>query len=109
MSFQIGVYEDQYPVQVNSEDGWYESVRSIFYIAAGHINGRNFFLADYGADDRPTAESFLKTVDHDPFSKPDAWVETDPVYGSEAWDSNAEYDLACFEADAYNEPRPDWF
>lgn len=37
------------------------------------------------------------------------WGKGFPVYGSEAWDSEAEYDLACFEADAYNEPRPDWF
>jgi hypothetical protein len=37
----------------------------------------------------------------------DDWVEDLPRYGSEAWDDEAEYNLACEEADALGTPRPE--
>lgn len=43
-----------------------------------------------------------------PDGNPDDWTEIEPIYGSAAWGDNDEYDLACFEADAYNEQRPIW-
>jgi len=36
----------------------------------------------------------------DPSKNTRAWAEDLPRYGSEAWDDNAEYGLACEEADA---------
>ncbi len=53
------------------------------------------------------AEFIAANPNFDP-TKAENWCIGFPVYGSEAWDSNAEYDLACFEADAFNEPRPEF-
>jgi hypothetical protein len=50
---------------------------------------------------------FLQAVDPD--NTPDAFQYVRTIYGSDAWGPEQEYDLPCFEAEAYNEPRPQWW
>src|SRR5215471_4557228 len=110
-SYNIGVYNDGYATTRNTEDGPVEAWVEVFTIVAQERTGRNFFLADFGTEDRAEGElvvAALTLADSDPPAKPDSWVEGEQSYGSEAWASEAEYGLACFEADAYGEPRPRW-
>lgn len=114
MEFQVGIVESGHHVTRYTEDGpelaWVETL----LIGASTAKGRNYFLDNVGfrADRRAEAEAQLAKIikaGSTPESAPEAWREGDPTYGSDAWDSGAEYGLACFEADCYGEPRPNWF
>ena len=103
MTVSIGVLNASYVSRVNTEDGPEERLTEYYYIAAGDSKGRRWALPDVDFQTEEEAQRFLQTVDFNP----DTWNELDPAYGSEAWGPENEYELACFEADCYNEPRPD--
>ena len=92
----------------------------VHYLTATNARGDRFvgptilshragFADTYAANVAAEVEKFK--AEHPNFDPTTAenWDKGSPVYGSEAWDGEAEFDLACFEADAYNEPRPNWF
>src|SRR3974390_3045897 len=85
----------------NTEDGPVERSRDHWYIAAEAPNGQRFVHADgpYDTED----EALCVVGVGSPRTKPDAWREMEPAYGSDAWDDEAEYSLACFEADCFGE------
>ncbi len=104
--FQIGIRADFYTRYRNTEDGPIEVTVDFYTIHASAPSGHCWYLADFETEDLAYAETVLATLNSNPDTTLYEWVPTDPIYGSEAWDSEAEYDLACFEADCYNEPRP---
>jgi hypothetical protein len=106
-TFHIGIIYDGYTRTEGGEDGPVERWVEVFLVGASTQPGRNFVLDAQFATEAEAIEA-MKALDHDPSTKPEAWGETEPTYGSEAWGSEDEYNLACFEADAFNEPRPRW-
>ena len=110
--FDIGIGYEVVMRVTNTEDGPEERHVDYFYIIAAHPGGKNFVYAGIGeGTDRAAVEAALnalKAAGSDPATKPEDWSETYPVYGSDAWDLEAERDLACLEADAFSEPRPNW-
>jgi hypothetical protein len=107
--YQIGIIHSWHLVTINTEDGPYETTVDSFEIGASDQRGHNW--ARYGATftTEAGARAFLAAnAGSDPGNDPVNWIETEPSYGSEAWDSEAEARLASFEADAYGEPRPWW-
>ena len=112
-TIHIGVAYDQVPDMVYTEDGPFETVRELLFIVAEASDGRRWsFASSHGVDVFEPSEEVDAIITANtavsPLVQPDAWREIDPVYGSEAWDDEAEYGLACFEADCFNEPRPEW-
>lgn len=107
-TFHFGVLEDHHVHMVNGEDGPMEVCDVWFSVGCGSMKGENWVLCGFHAKDEAKATAELAALVHNPESLPEAWFVTAPCYGSEAWDCEAEYDLACFEADAFNEPRPHW-
>lgn len=114
-NFNIDIARDVIAFTVNTEDGPMQDYRDYFFIIAQAPNGRRWTLAETAApgsvvaDERfSEAQATLAGIDHDPATRPDLWLESQPCYGSEAWDTDAERELACFEADCYGEPRPKW-
>ena len=108
-TFTIGVVEDTHQERVNTEDGPFECFVTVFCIVATSPQGHVFCLDNSHVSTRESAEEDLRALTHDPASRPELWRECDPVYGSEAWGPEQEYELACLEADAFDEPRPRWF
>lgn len=113
--FTLGVLHDQFSYTENTEDGPIQCWGDIFHVGASTPSGRNFVLLDRpGADtiqafsSEAEAEAELRGITHNPAEVPAAWSEVSPSYGSDAWGSEDEYELACFEADCFNEPRPRW-
>jgi len=104
----IGIHVDGYATTRNTEDGPVEFWQTTFSICATSVRGEVWALIDSTVTTEAEAEFLLRGLDHSPDSNPEAWVPCSPVYGSEAWGQEDEYALACFEADAYNEPRPNW-
>lgn len=114
--FTFGILPDEIVTTDYDEDG-FECVRreTYYVIGASSSDGRNFILHTGSKalgiavwENEDEAKTDLAALDHDPATRPDLWNEIDPTYGSEAWDINAERELACFEADAFGEPRPRW-
>ena len=106
MQFNIDIALDGYAKRVMTEDGPVEVWVETYAILAQSPRGEVWRYA--GSDQLSEVQEELATLTHDPVSRPDLWLPCDPVYGSEAWDVDAERSLACFEADAYGEPRPRW-
>jgi hypothetical protein len=107
MALRIYVRPSFYEERRNGEDGPYYVTVDVYSIEAVDDDGHVWELLGVGGTDQSLVEHELQHLDHDPVSRPDAWGECEPVYGSNAWDNESEYRLACFEADAYDEPRPD--
>lgn len=107
-TFNIGVVCEPHFYTENTEDGPVERCEEYFAIVATSPRGDVWALEDSNTSSEEAARAELRNLDHDPASQPDRWVSCDPVYGSEAWGPENEYELACFEADAYGEPRPVW-
>lgn len=105
---RIGIHYDFYEKTLNTEDGPVPVTVNTYDIQAVDEDGHVWVWYDAHTEDQSFAEHQLLHLDHDPFTQPDLWRECSPVYGSNAWDSEAEYELACFEADSFNEPRPRW-
>lgn len=115
-TFTIGVLADQFSYVDQTEDGPMDCVGEVFHIGASTPSGRNWVLLDSpGANtimalsSEAEADCEARGLSHNPAEAPSAWVEVEPSYGSDAWTSEDEYNLACFEADAFGEPRPRWF
>lgn len=109
--FHIGIASGFNSVILHTEDGPVQDVVDYFYILADHASGKRWVLTTEGADyitSVEEAECILRGLDHDPETNPDVWGPTFPCYGSDAWDDDAERELAAFEADCFNEPRPRW-
>jgi hypothetical protein len=107
-TFTIDIHFSGYAITENTEDGPVERWIQTFEVCAQSPRGEVWALVGSTSKDEGAARDQLAALDHDPASRPEAWVECEPVYGSEAWGPEAEYNLACFEADAFNEPRPQW-
>ena len=114
-NFNIDIFRDTIDVTLNTEDRPVIDWQEYFFILACAPNGRRWTLAETAAPGSVVAEerfaeaqATLAALTHDPATRPDLWLETHPCYGSEAWDVDAERELACFEADCYGEPRPKW-
>lgn len=108
-TFQIGVGGAGYVKQEDTEDGRIEVWVDTFHVEASTARGERWVLADFEAFDEATARAAFEALgDCTPATAPERWLQADPIYGSDAWDGDAERGLACFEADAYNEPRPQW-
>jgi hypothetical protein len=113
MQFRIDIARDGYVSRENTEDGPVESWVEVFTILAHSERGDVWALGDeggsiVGSEDEATVREVLGRIDHTPDTRPELWSPCDPIYGSEAWDDDAERSLACFEADCYGEPRPRW-
>lgn len=110
---RIDVWPDQYVEHFNTEDGPSERLCTVYYIGAEASDGRRWALFSHTScvvfSDEAEAREELGNVVLGPLDDQAAWRETDPVYGSEAWGAENDYELACFEADCFNEPRPRWF
>ena len=111
--FNIDIARDGYSKTVMTEDGPVEDWVEMFTIMACAPSGHRWALAETGqgagivaSEHETIVRETLAALDHDPATRPDLWLASHPVYGSDAWDADAEYELACFEADAYGEPRP---
>jgi len=94
---------------IDTEDGPVEGFRDIFAVGASTVRGENWLLIGSQTSDEEEAKAFLTGVSSTPATHPDLWEQVDPSYGSDAWGEEDEYNLACFEADCFNEPRPQWF
>ena len=105
---RVGIHNSFYVKQVYGEDDPMEVAVDMHHIEAVDEDGHVWALEGSDTEDRAFAEFELWHLDHDPASEPNLWVECAPVYGSNAWDDEAEYELACHEADCFNEPRPRW-
>jgi hypothetical protein len=105
---RTGIHYDFYEQRRNGEDGPYYVTVDTFSVTAVDDDGHVWVLDGSHTTNEAEANEALAALDHDPISQPDRWLVCDPVYGSNAWDSEAEYNLACFEADCYDEPRPHW-
>lgn len=110
MEFAIGIIVSGYASRKNTEDGPIEVWIETHGVQAQDETGRRWVLVGSFYQDEAKAHEVLASLDADftPVTQPDAWEETDPMYGSEAWDVDAERSLASFEADCYGEPRPSW-
>jgi hypothetical protein len=116
MTFTIDIARDGCSGTQYTEDGPIETWLEYFFIVAASERGDRYALVEAGegagivaSHNEATAREALALVDHTPDTRPDLWTRCDPVYGSEAWTDEDEHALACFEADAYDEPRPQWF
>jgi len=110
-AFTLGVLPDTYTRTIGTEDGPITCQIVVYLIGAYTREGRNFVLVDFTAEAEAEATTKLHEIEaarSNPETAPDAWFETEPTYGSPAWGAEDEYALACFEADAYGEPRPKW-
>jgi hypothetical protein len=115
MNFNIDIARDGFSATRNTEDGPVQVWEEYSVIIATSERGDRWSLADIGkgaglviSDDEATMREVLAALDHNPDTQPVRWLPCDPVYGSDAWDDDAEHSLACFEADCYGEPRPRW-
>jgi hypothetical protein len=106
---RTGIHYGFYEKKLNGEDGYYFVTVDTFHVEAVDADGHVWELEGSHSEDEGFVNHLLQHLDHDPVSRPDAWFAASPVYGSNAWDVEAEYELACFEADAFNEPRPHGF
>lgn len=93
----------------NTEDGPVEDCRDIFCVMAQTARGDNFILEGSETANEKEAQAFLSGCSSTPATHPNLWNKGTPSYGTEAWGDEDEYELACFEADCFNEPRPHWF
>jgi hypothetical protein len=97
-----------YSRRVNTEDGPVEQWVETFQVEASTVQGRRWVWEGQDFSNVGTVKSIMRHLDlGNPETSP-RWVEVDPVYGSDAWGPEDEFNLACFEADCYGEPRPRW-
>lgn len=106
--YNIGVAADGYSEHENTEDGLVERWVEVFCVLATSARGEVWCLTDSHVMEEASAQAAADALYHTPDTRPDLWHACEPVYGSDAWDSESEHSLACFEADAFNEPRPHW-
>jgi hypothetical protein len=108
MTFHFCIWRDGYEKHVATEDGPEVVWGEVFSLVAEDAKGFRWVLADSSTDNEALLQSALAGLAHDPAERPDLWISIDPCYGSDAWTGEDEFNLACFEADAFGEPRPNW-
>jgi hypothetical protein len=111
MAYDIGVRHDQVIRHRETEDGLVDYAVNVFAIMAQDDKGRRWVYVQAGFEGdtgEVEAREAIAALQGDPTTDPDAWQEVDPAYGSAAWGVEDDYNLACFEADCYDEPRPIW-
>lgn len=88
--------------QVDTEDGpvWVKAPDG-FAVRAWD----DYYEWTFWARERPEVEAELAAGQADRARVRRTWGRRTP-YGSPAWSPEDEYELACFEADCYGEPRP---
>lgn len=106
--FSIDVAIGGHSAMVHHEDGCDEQWIETFTVLAETSEGRRYELIGSHTRDEAAAKAILLGTSSSPITRPDLWEEVDPRYGSDAWGPENEYDLACFEADCFGEPRPRW-
>ena len=109
--YHYGILENGYTERVNTEDGPDERWVTQFDIGCSDDKGHRWVLATQGFATQEEAEAALAKVEarkSSPETEPDVWFVDRPIYGSEARGAEDEHELACFEADRYDEPRPVW-
>ena len=110
--FYIRVGTDGYVTMIGTEDGPVEGWVDTYYVDCTNDRGDHWVLdSKHDEKDLAAAEAAAEAARNEgvnPTTAPERWFDAEPCYGSEAWDAEAEYRLACFEADAYDEPRPRW-
>lgn len=104
----FNIVGERIPVRCLDEEGEpIESSEEIWYIAAGNARGDRWVHAeDFQTQD--AARGHLPVAQAESLDG-DTWRPIEPVYGSAAWGAEDEYALACFEADCFSEPRPNWY
>jgi hypothetical protein len=107
-TYQIGVSRDGYSAKRYTEDGPIEIWVETFQIVAETQTGHRWQWGDRDFDNAATTKSIMRHLIIGTPATSDRWLEIEPRYGSEAWGSDDEYNLACFEADCFGEPRPRW-
>lgn len=90
----------------NTEDGPMQVRTSYWAVIATAEDGRRWVLIGDFLSEAEARKA--RWVFAGPLADPEAWSEMEPVYGSASWGIEAERNLACFEADAFDEPRPNW-
>ena len=105
---RTGIHYGFYQKNCSGEDGPYTVTVDVFHVEAVDDDGHVWELEGSYSEDEEKVKAMLASLDHDPTTRPEKWFECEPVYGSNAWDAEAEYRLACFEADCFDEPRPKW-
>lgn len=88
------------------EDGFEcEASDEYWYLVAGNARGENW---EHDGAFRTEAEPRSALPAAQASFPEGEWRHAEPTYGSPAWGHEDEYALACFEADCYSEPRPNW-
>jgi hypothetical protein len=105
---RISVAVGGYSATRNTEDGPIDVWVETFTIQAESAAGRRWVWGERDFPNAGTAKAVLRHLDVGTPATSDRWTEIDPRYGSDAWGDEDEYNLACFEADCFNEPRPRW-
>jgi hypothetical protein len=105
--FHIGAFVATEYYEANGEDGPYTATKEYPVIEAQTDAGNRWYSAMVLASLEDAQAAIACGAIGDPQRTPDAWIEGRPVYGSDAWGPDDEYESACFEADCYNEPRPE--
>src|SRR5262245_21677754 len=106
-TFNIGIQYGFYLKRMYGEDGPFDVDVETFTIGASDADGHTWVLEGSWTEDEEAAKRLLAALDNNnPETRPDLWFQGEPIYGSNAWDDEAEYNLACEEADAFGEPRP---
>ena len=106
--FQIAIGSDGYSARRNTEDGPIEIWVDLFPIIAEAADGSRWQWGDV-LPSMAIAKSILRNLEIGTPDTSEKWTAIDPRYGSDAWGDEEEYNLACFEADCFNEQRPNWF
>jgi hypothetical protein len=105
----IGVAAGGHSAVVHDEDGPRGVWVATFAIEAEDTAGHRWVWAQREFSNKGAAKSVLRHLDvGTPTTQPGRWFSITPRYGSDAWSDTDEFELACFEADAFDEPRPDW-
>ena len=119
MDWIVSAQSDIRPTGEYDEDGG-QIFRDVWYMTARNERGdqfsgpiiltcpaRNTIGGVLPPDVEPLVQKFFADNPNFNPTTAEGWNRMSPVYGSDAWDGEAEYELACEEADAYDEPRPD--
>jgi hypothetical protein len=108
--YAAGVASDLRSFIVNTEDGPVQDVVPYYYVLVEDDAGHRWVTGDV-FDTETEAQAVVDFNDYHGINpgNSDTFYKSTPCYGSDAWGPEDDYELACFEADCYNEPRPQWF
>lgn len=96
-NFTTEIAPDFFMQTENTEDGPMAREVQVFTILSVASNGRVFALHNGTFAVENNAREVLAALDHNPETNPAEWLESYPIYGSAAWDQEAENDLKAFD------------